>query len=154
MPTNDERRRLAGNMRVFDVVSDAHGRCWLNGTLFGMDITTRSEEDLRNGMAHLASFIDPDSIPDNQDGTERLLSEPVDGWTSYGDKFPGPGAPVLCKGKNGAVYVGKPVTVNGKSTNVVWVPRGGEYRAPSAWMPIEAKAGAVKVDCDRKTVEG
>ena len=76
MPTNDERRRLAGNMRVFDVVSDAHGRYWLNGRLFGMDITTRSEEGLRNGMAHLASFIDPDTIPDNTDETRRKLSEP------------------------------------------------------------------------------
>ena len=76
MPTNDERRRLAGNMRVFDVVSDAHGRFWLNGTLFGMDITTRSKEDLRTGMKRLASFIDPDIIPDNTDGTERPLSEP------------------------------------------------------------------------------
>lgn len=75
MPTNDERRRLADNMRVFDVVSDAHGRYWLNGTLFGMDVSARSEEGLRNGMAHLASFIEPDAIPDKPDETGRPLSE-------------------------------------------------------------------------------
>jgi len=74
MPTNDERRRLAGNMRVFDVVED--GRYWLNGTLFGMDVSARSEEGLRSGMAHLASFIEPDNIPDNPDETDSPLSEP------------------------------------------------------------------------------
>lgn len=76
MPTDDERRRLAGNMRVFDVFGDGSGRYWLNGTLFGMDVSAWSEEDLRNGMAHLASFIEPDAIPDNPDRTERSLSEP------------------------------------------------------------------------------
>lgn len=59
MATNDERRRLADNMRVFDVVADGRGRYWLNGTLFGMDVSARSEEDMRTGMAHLASFIEP-----------------------------------------------------------------------------------------------
>lgn len=62
MPSNDERRRLAGNMRTFDVFSDGSGRCWLNGTLFGMDVSARSEEGLRNGMAHLASFIEPGDV--------------------------------------------------------------------------------------------
>ena len=76
MPTNDEKRRLAGNMRVFDVVGDGRGRYWLNGTLFGMDVSARSEEGLRDGMAHLASFIEPDSIPDKSDETGRPLSEP------------------------------------------------------------------------------
>lgn len=76
MPTGDERRKLAGNMRVFDVVSDGLGRYWLNGTLFGMDVSTRSEEGLRNGMARLASFIDPDNILDNPDETGRPLSDP------------------------------------------------------------------------------
>lgn len=151
MPTNDERRRLAGNMRVFDVVSDACGRYWLNGTLFGMDVTTRSEEDLRYGMKRLASFIDPD----NQDGTERSQSEPVEGWTSFSDKLPGPGAPVLCKSKTGTFYVGQPVTVNRESANAVWVPKGGEYRAPAAWRPIEAPTGSDRgLPCDRDALLG
>ena len=55
MPTNDERRRLADNMRVFDVVADGRGRYWLNGTLFGMNVSAQSEVGLRNVMAHLAS---------------------------------------------------------------------------------------------------
>lgn len=76
MPTNDERRRLADNMLVFDVVGDGRGRYWLNGTLFGMDVSARSEEGLRNGMAYLASFIEPDAIPDKPDETGRPLSEP------------------------------------------------------------------------------
>ena len=76
MATYDERRRLAANMCVFDVVGDGRGRYWLNGTLFGMDISARSEEGLRDGMAHLASFIEPDAIPDNPDETGRPLSEP------------------------------------------------------------------------------
>ena len=50
MPTNDERRRLADNMRVFDVVGDGRGRYWLNGTLFGMGVSARSADaDLRGG---------------------------------------------------------------------------------------------------------
>lgn len=48
-------------MRVFDVVGDGRGRYWLNGTLFGMDVSARSEEGLRNGMAYLASFIEPEA---------------------------------------------------------------------------------------------
>ncbi len=76
MPTNDERRRLADNMRVFDVVADGRGRYWLNGTLFGMDISARGEEGLRIGMARLASFIEPDAILDKPDETGRPLSEP------------------------------------------------------------------------------
>ena len=87
MPTNDERRWLADNMRVFDVVGDGRGRYWLNGTLFGMDISARSEEGLRIGMARLASFIEPDearlasfiepdAILDKPDETGRPVSEP------------------------------------------------------------------------------
>ncbi len=59
MATDDERRRVADNMRTFDVVGDACGRYWLNGTLFGMDISARSEERIRSGMLHLAAFIEP-----------------------------------------------------------------------------------------------
>ena len=59
MATDDERRRVADNMRTFDVVGDACGRYWLNGTLFGMDISAHSEERIRSGMLHLAAFIEP-----------------------------------------------------------------------------------------------
>lgn len=59
MPTDEERRLLADNMRTFDVVGDTAGRYWLNGTLFGMDISARSEERIRSGMLHLAAFIEP-----------------------------------------------------------------------------------------------
>ena len=40
-------------------MSDAHGRFWLNGTLFGMDITARSEERIRDGLARIADLIEP-----------------------------------------------------------------------------------------------
>lgn len=61
MATDAERREVARRMRGgYDVVSDAHGRFWLNGTLFGMDITARSEERIRDGLARLADLINPD----------------------------------------------------------------------------------------------
>ena len=69
MPTNDVRRMLADNMRCFDVVSDAGGRYWLNGTLFGMDISARSEERIRCGMNHLADLIEPNPV--ESDGVDR-----------------------------------------------------------------------------------
>ena len=60
MITDDERREVAARLRGgYDVVSDAHGRFWLNGTLFGMDITARSEERIRDGLARLADLIEP-----------------------------------------------------------------------------------------------
>lgn len=61
MATDDERREVAARLRGgYDVVSDAHGRFWLNGTLFGMDITARSEERIRDGLARLADLIEPE----------------------------------------------------------------------------------------------
>ena len=60
MATDDERRRVARVLRGgFDVVSDAYGRFWLNGTLFGVDITARSEEKIRDGLSRLADLIEP-----------------------------------------------------------------------------------------------
>lgn len=60
MATDDERRKVARRLRGgYDVVSDSHGRFWLNGTLFGMDITARSEEQIRDGLARLADLIEP-----------------------------------------------------------------------------------------------
>ena len=55
------RRRLAEIMRAFDAVPDGRGRFRLDGTLFGMGITARSEEALRDGMAYLADLIEPDA---------------------------------------------------------------------------------------------
>lgn len=60
MATTSTRKELADNMRCFDVVSDAGGRYWLNGTLFGMDISARSEDVIRCGMDRLAGLIEPD----------------------------------------------------------------------------------------------
>lgn len=41
------------------MVSNGVGRYWLDGTLFGMEISARSEERIRFGMDRLADLIDP-----------------------------------------------------------------------------------------------
>ena len=75
--TDDERREVAARLRGgYDVVSDAHGRFWLNGTLFGMDITARSEERIRDGLARLADLIDPDCEDGRYEGVRT--ARPVD----------------------------------------------------------------------------
>ena len=72
-----ERREVARRLRGgYDVVSDAHGRFWLNGTLFGMDITARSEERIRDGLARLADLIDPDCEDGRYEGVRT--ARPVD----------------------------------------------------------------------------
>ena len=77
MMTDDERREVAARLRGgYDVVSDAHGRFWLNGTLFGMDITARSEERIRDGLARLADLIDPDCEDGRYEGVRT--ARPVD----------------------------------------------------------------------------
>lgn len=58
-------------------------------------------------------------------------------WHGFSDELPTKGRPVLCKGRNGALYVGKPVTLGGEPTREVWVPRGGEYRKPKLWMEVD-----------------
>ena len=70
MATDDERRRVAGILRGgYDVVSDAYGRFWLNGTLFGLNIMARSEERIRDGLSRLADLIEPEKITgDTSDG--------------------------------------------------------------------------------------
>ena len=61
MITDDERRRVADNLRGgYDVISDAGGTFWLNGRLFGLDICATSEEKIHHGLRRLADFIDPD----------------------------------------------------------------------------------------------
>lgn len=73
MPTDDERREVARRLRGgYDVVSDSHGRFWLNGTLFGMDITARSEEQIRDGLARLADLIEPDTTSDMTKTSEDM----------------------------------------------------------------------------------
>ena len=69
--TDDERRQVAERLRGgYDVVSDVHGRFWLNGTLFGMDITARGEEQIRDGLSRLADLIEPDTTSDTTKGIE------------------------------------------------------------------------------------
>lgn len=58
-------------------------------------------------------------------------------WHDFSDELPPAGKNVLCKGKNGAIYVGKPVTFKGKATRSVWVPRGDQYRSPKKWMVVD-----------------
>ena len=58
-------------------------------------------------------------------------------WHDFADELPPAKKPVLCRGKNGALYVGKPVTYpKGERTREVWVPRGDQYRKPEKWMEI------------------
>lgn len=77
MATDGERREVAARLRGgYDVVSDAHGRFWLNGTLFGMDMTARSEECIRDGLARLADLIDPDCEDGRYEGVRT--ARPVD----------------------------------------------------------------------------
>lgn len=59
-------------------------------------------------------------------------------WYDFADELPPVKKPVLCKGRNGAFYIGKPVTlVGGERTREVWVPRDGQYRKPEKWMEMD-----------------
>ena len=164
MPTNDERRDVARKLREAYAKMMSPGLFEPQGmSIQAMNYLRDIERCVPDGdslLLVLADLIDPDNIPDNPDETGRPLSEPVEGWTSFDDRLPDPDAPVLCKSKNGAVYVGKPVTTNGSSTNAVWVPRGGEYRAPAAWRPIEAptssneaSTGVCRIECKYVVVD-
>lgn len=149
MPTNDERREAARKLR------ERYGERSID--FVGQGMMGQLEtlvQDIRDCIPKgrtllvLADLIDPDIIPDNPDETGRPLSKPIERWTSFDDRLPDPGTPVLCRSKNGVFYVGKPVTANGKRTRMVWVPRGGQYRAPDMWRPIEVPAGSVEIDRD------
>ena len=59
-------------------------------------------------------------------------------WHDFSYELPPGGVSVLCRGKNGALYVGKPVTFKGNGTRKVWVPRGDQYRTPEKWMEVSA----------------
>ena len=81
MASDDERRRMARILRGgYDVAGDASGRFWLNGTLFGLDVSARSESDVRRGLLMLAEFIDPapassDAVPKCDCGALLVLAE-------------------------------------------------------------------------------
>ena len=76
---------------------------------------------------------------------ERGLRDAVESWNrraertwhDFSDELPPVGASVLCRGKNGALYVGKLVTFNGNGTRKVWVPRGDQYRTPEKWKAVD-----------------
>ncbi len=60
MATDDERRRVAERLRGgYDVAGGGHRRFWFSGTLFGMNVTAHSEEQIRDGLSRLADLIDP-----------------------------------------------------------------------------------------------
>ena len=61
VPTNEERREVARNLREpFDVVGQGRYVA-LNGTLFGMQLLANDEQTLRNGVKHIADLIEPES---------------------------------------------------------------------------------------------
>lgn len=81
-----------------------------------------------DSLKHRCSFHD---VPAVDRDAERT-------WHDFADELPPAKKPVLCKGRNGALYVGKPVTfVGGERTREVWVPRGDQYRKPEKWMEID-----------------
>lgn len=60
MPTNEERRRIAENIRGAAETA-GFGRCvYLEGTLFGMGVYARSIESMRCGLYALADLIEPE----------------------------------------------------------------------------------------------
>lgn len=95
MATDDERRRVAERLRGgYDVAGDGHRRFWFSGTLFGMNVTARSEEQIRDGLSRLADLIDPgetsqgcrDTVACDRDAllalADELESEGLEGWAS------------------------------------------------------------------------
>ena len=141
MPTDKERREVARRLRELDY-SD------LQESLICAYLDALGIEGYADwvGIAHrLADLIEPscDLGPS--------------GWTSFDERLPEPGAPVLCKGKNGAYYVGKPVTFDGERTGKIWVPRGAEYRSPAAWRPVDSPPcdrGALLELADEMSMDG
>ena len=56
---SDERIEIAERMRGPFDVCECVGHTYINGTVFGMQVCARDEQELRNGMRHLAELIDP-----------------------------------------------------------------------------------------------
>ena len=127
MATDAERREVARRLRELEV-------CEFDGEFIDCG-------EVENALG----LVSDDGAWYEAEGVTRLadLIEPScdlgpSGWTSFDERPPEPGVPVLCKGKNGAYYVGKPVTLDGERTGKVWVPRGAEYRSPAAWRPVDS----------------
>lgn len=96
--------------------------------------------DNPNGACPIATYDEP--LPwlyDSRDGVAHVWNRRAERtWHDFSDELPPGGSSVLCRGKNGALYVGKPVMfVDGTRTREVWVPRGNQYRMPEKWMEIE-----------------
>ena len=131
--TDDERREVARRLRECRG-GWSSGECYYT-IIHALGLPDTSREDGGAALyARLADLMEP--------GCDRGPS----GWTSFDERLPEPGAPVLCKGKNGAYYVGKPVTFRGERTGKVWVPCGAEYRSPAAWRPVDSPP------CDREAL--
>ena len=145
MATDTERREVAQRLRGMGEELGSSVLLWYH---IAKILGVRTATDGKTACDMLADLIDPDVIPGNPDETGRPLSKPIERWTSFDDRLPDSGTPVLCRSKNGVFYVGKPVTVKGKRTRMVWVPRGGQYRTPDMWRPIEVPAGSAEIDRD------
>lgn len=76
--TSEERREVAERLRgPFDVCGC--GRyTYLSGTLYGMQVCTKDELTLRDGMRRLADLLDPTcevmEVPDNDEFMIRVVS--------------------------------------------------------------------------------
>ena len=138
MLADDERREVARRLREMGEELGSSVLLWYH---IAKILGVRTATDGKTACDMLADLIDPDE-------TGRPLSKPIERWTSFDDRLPDSGTPVLCRSKNGVFYVGKPVTAKGKRTRMVWVPRGGQYRTPDMWRPIEVPASSAEIDRD------
>ena len=121
MTGHDERREVARRLRDKKAECEERGYPWMCDDLIlalGYDHDYEAGDEI---FDRLADLIEP---------------EPERTWHDFSDELPPVGASVLCRGKNGALYVGKPVTLKGDVTREVWVPRGDQYRSPEKWMAV------------------
>lgn len=121
--TDNERREVARRLREKKAECEKRGYPWMCDDLIlalGYDHDYEAGDEI---FDRLADLIEP---------------EPERTWHDFSDELPPVGVSVLCRGKNGALYVGKPVTFKGNVTRKVWVPRGDQYRTPEKWMDVSA----------------
>ena len=116
MTSDDERREVAARLRKATGLHEF-------AEVLGFDWTDDSDWVWNDVSNLVADLIEP---------------EPERTWHDFSDELPPVGVSVLCRGKNGALYVGKPVTFKGNVTCKVWVPRGDQYRTPEKWMEVSA----------------